>query len=253
MVFHNNLGLHQHFSMYKIPPWDFACQECLLKRHLPCKILIPHLVCSCVLWDRLASSQLVQLIVCHAHKAVLLFRPPRVLSLSHFHLLWGLCFTWYLIPVRHIRHVHLRHCLQPATKCVDFVPSIPVLAQIPPSHGGCAIDDICYKNCSGFAAGLPVFGKTADLQESWHHFPRWLLADLETCHLQCFYFFLSIYIYFFVSYFLVFISDKSSLYLNQIFLYIFFLPFAATIMYQHFSLDDHCSSSIFIGWHRVPR
>ena len=186
MVFHNNLGLHQHFSMYKIPSWGFCflwmpSEKTLTMQNfdLPFGLLVRVVGSTC-------PSQLVQLLVCHAHKVVLLFRPPRVLSLSHFHLLWGWCFTWYLIPVRHIRHVHLGHCLQPATKGLDFVPSIPVLVQIPPSHGGCAIEDICYKNCSGFAAGLPVFDKTADLQEGWHHFPRWLLADWETFHLQCF-------------------------------------------------------------------
>ena len=189
MVFHNNLGLHQHFSMYKIPSWGFCLlgmpsEKTLTMQNfdLPFGLLVRVVGSTC-------PSQLVQLLVCHGHKAVLLFGPPRVLSLSHlshFHLLWGWCFTWNLIPVRHIRHVHLGHCLQPATKGLDFVPSITVLVQIPPSHGGCAIDDICYKNCSGFAAGLPVFDKTANLQESWHHFPRWLQADWEVFLLQCF-------------------------------------------------------------------
>ena len=56
-----------------------------------------------------------------------------------------------------------------------------------------------------------------------------------------------LFIYFMCFCFCSFVIKVHFILINDFFFN--FSPFAATIMYQHFSLDDHCSSSIFIGWH----
>ena len=56
MVFHNKLGIHQHFAMYKIPRQGFCLLGVPFEKTLTMQNLIPHLVCSWVLWDRPATA-----------------------------------------------------------------------------------------------------------------------------------------------------------------------------------------------------